>query len=146
MSTRIPKLLWPVFAGVSLVCANCARIDCGTRKPPSVPECHIPLGYGTGTAAPTLPMVKPSRKPPQIREDDDDADTSRRRRASITSVTSVTGYASELDADEPPGRPPARPSTAFRGRVRACWDRTVAGRHRQSNGFLLMQPRLKRRG
>jgi len=37
--------------GLSSYRAKCAITNSGTGMLPSVPECHIPLGYGTGTAA-----------------------------------------------------------------------------------------------
>jgi len=47
----MPKSVSPMIAGLSSICANSARIDYGTHKPLPVPKCHIPLGYGIGTAA-----------------------------------------------------------------------------------------------
>ena len=58
MSAIMPKLLSPMLARLSLRCANCAKTDSGTRKPLPVPESHIPLGYGTGTAAWILTLAK----------------------------------------------------------------------------------------
>lgn len=58
-SAIMPKRLSLMFARLSLRRAKCARIDCGTGKPPTVPECHIIIGYGTGTAAGT-PEARPA--------------------------------------------------------------------------------------
>jgi hypothetical protein len=49
MSAKMPELFCSMFTRLLSACAIIARIDYGTRKPLSVPECHNPLGYGTGT-------------------------------------------------------------------------------------------------
>jgi hypothetical protein len=52
MSAKMPELFCSIFTRLLFACAIIARIDYGTRKPLSVPECHNPLGYGTGTRQP----------------------------------------------------------------------------------------------
>jgi hypothetical protein len=50
MSAIMPKPFSPMFTGLISLCAKCAITNSGTGELLSVPSCHIPLGYGTGTA------------------------------------------------------------------------------------------------
>lgn len=53
----MPKLFCSMFTGLLLNRANCAKTILARRKPLIVPECHIIIGYGTGTAAWILTQV-----------------------------------------------------------------------------------------